>query len=139
MTTYATGLSQSDAVRGEPFPTITAALAMADDLPALSGVAIDAAAAQTLMRAAPIYRKAFWPAHRAANRTWQASIEELIDRHGAEIRDLVAKWYGLPWPADGYPVHVSGYSVAVGAYSSTRGVLVVSSLATTTGASMVWR
>ena len=41
----------------------------------------------------------------------------------------MAKWYGLPWPADGYAVHVSGYSVAVGAYSSTRGVLVVSSLA----------
>ena len=82
---------QVDAVRGEPFPTITAALAMADDLPSLSGVAIDPAAADTLMRAAPIYRKACWPAHRAANRAWQASIEELIDRHGAEIRDLVVE------------------------------------------------
>ena len=123
---YAAGLSKLDAVRGEPFPTITAALAMADDAPALSGV--DAAAAETLTRAAPIYRKAWWPAHRAANRAWQSSIEALIDRHGAAVRDVLVKWYGLPWPADGYAVHLSGYSVAVGAYSSSRGVLVVSSL-----------
>jgi hypothetical protein len=123
---YAAGLSKLDAVRGEPFPTITAALAIADDAPALSGV--DATVADTLTRAAPIYRKAWWPAHRAANRAWQSSIEALVDRHGTAVRDVLIKWYGLPWPADGYAVHLSGYSVAVGAYSSSRGVLVVSSL-----------
>jgi hypothetical protein len=126
VTSYASGLSRLDAVRGEPFATITAALAAADDAPALSGV--DAAAAETLMRAAPIYRKAWWPAHRAANRAWQAAIEALIARHGTAVRDTLVKWYGLPWPPGGYPVHLSGYSVAVGAYSSTKGVLVVSSL-----------
>jgi hypothetical protein len=123
---YAAGLSKLDAVRGEPFPTITAALAMADDAPTLSGV--DAGATETLTRAAPIYRKAWWPAHRAANRAWQSSIEALVNRHGTAVRDVLVKWYGLPWPADGYAVHLSGYSVAVGAYSSARGVLVVSSL-----------
>ena len=101
---YAAGLSKLDAVRGEPFPTITAALAMADDAPALSGV--DAGATETLTRAAPIYRKAWWPAHRAANRAWQSSIEALIDCHGAAVRDVLVKWYGLPWPADGYAVHL---------------------------------
>jgi len=126
VTAYASGLSRLDAVRGEPFATITATLAAADDAPALSGV--DTAAADTLMRAAPIYRKAWWPAHRAANRAWQSSIEALIARHGAAVRDTLVKWYGLPWPSNGYPVHVSGYAVAVGAYSSTKGVLVVSSL-----------
>jgi len=126
VTTYASGLSKLDAVRGEPLPAITAALAMADDAPALSGV--DAAAADTLTRVAPIYRKAWWPAHRAANRAWQSAIETLIARHGATLRDILVKWYGLPWPSGGYAVHLSGYSVAVGAYSSTRGVLVVSSL-----------
>jgi hypothetical protein len=126
VTAYASGLSKLDAVRGEPFATITATLAAADDAPALSGV--DAAAAETLMRAAPIYRKAWWPAHRAANRAWQSSIEALLARHGTTVRDILVKWYGLPWPSGGYSVHVSGYSIAVGAYSSTKGVLVVSSL-----------
>jgi hypothetical protein len=126
VTTYASGFSKLDAVRGEPFPAITAALAMADDAPALSG--IDAAAADTLTRVAPIYRKAWWPAHRAANHMWQSAIETLIARHGATVRDILVKWYGLPWPSGGYAVHLSGYSVAVGAYSSTRGVLVFSSL-----------
>ena len=129
VTAYASGLSRLDAVRGEPFATITAALAAADDAPALSGV--DAAAAETLVRAAPLYRKAWWPAHRDANRAWQAAIETLIARHGTAVRDTLVKWYGLPWPSGGYAVHVSGYSVAVGAYSSSRGVLVVSSLDST--------
>ena len=123
---YASGFSKLDAVRGEPFPTITAALAAADEAPGLSGV--DAASTETLMRAAPVYRKAWWPAHRATNRAWQSSIEALVARHGVAVRDILAKWYGLPWPSNGYAVHVSGYSVAVGAYSSTKGVLVVSSL-----------
>jgi hypothetical protein len=126
VTAYASGPSKLDAVRSEPFVTITAALAAADDTPALSGV--DAAAAEILVRAAPIYRKAWWPAHRAANRAWQSSIEALIARHGTAVRDILVKWYGLPWPSGGYAVHVSGYSIAVGAYSSTKGVLVVSSL-----------
>ncbi len=125
VTTYAAGLSKLDAVRGEPFATITAALTAADDAPTLPGV--EAAAAETLMRAAPMYRKAWWPAHRAANRAWQSSIESVSARHGTAVRDTLAKWYGLPWPSGGYAVHVSGYSVAVGAYSSTKGVLVVSS------------
>ena len=123
---YASGISKLDAVRGEPFPTITSALAAADDAPALSGV--DATAAEALTRAAPVYRKAWWPAHRAANRAWQASIETLVVRHGTAVRDLLARWYGLPWPSSGYAVHVSAYSVAVGAYSSSKGVLVVSSV-----------
>jgi hypothetical protein len=126
VTAYASGLSKLDAVRGEPFATITAGLAAADDAPALAEV--DAAAAETLMRAAPIYRKAWWPAHRAANRAWQSSIEALLARDGTAVRDTLVKWYGLPWPSGGYAVHVSGYSIAVGAYSSTKGVLVVSSL-----------
>ena len=69
---YANGLSRKDLVFDDPLPAITAALADADDARSLAGAGIDAAIAATLERAAPIYRKAWWPAHQAANRAREA-------------------------------------------------------------------
>jgi hypothetical protein len=128
VTAYATGLSGKD-VLDDPLPAIARSLAGADDAPTLTGVPIDAALAATLERAAPVYRRAWWPAHRASNRAWQSSIEMLIDRHGRTILGFITRAYGMEWPTAGYPVHLSGYANWAGAYSSLRAnVLVVSSL-----------
>jgi hypothetical protein len=89
VTAYSTGLSQRDAVRGTPMPEITAALAQADDAATLAGVAIDTAVRDTLERAAPVYRKAWWPAHRSSNQAWRTSIERLVAQHGRTILDFV--------------------------------------------------
>jgi hypothetical protein len=88
---------------------------------------------EVLERAAPIYRKAWWPAHQDANRAWRSRIEALVAQHGRTMLGFITKAYGMEWPSDGYAVHTSGYSNWAGAYSSIRGVLVISSLDTTQG------
>jgi hypothetical protein len=127
VTAYSTGLSRLDAIRGTPMPDITAALAQADDAGTLEGVPIDSAARETLERAAPVYRKTWWPSHRASNQAWRTSIEKLVAQHGRTVMDFISRAYGLQWPAAGFPVHASRYSNWAGAYSSVRGVLVIAS------------
>jgi hypothetical protein len=128
VTAYATGLSRKDAVFDESLSSVARALADVDDAPTLSGTAIDAATVTILERAAPVYRKAWWPAHRAANREWHSSIQRLLDRHGPAILGFITKAYGMQWPGDGYPVHLSSYANWAGAYSTRARLLVVSSL-----------
>ena len=65
----------------------------------------------------PIYRKTWWPAHRAANRAWRASASDLVTRYGRTTTEFVSKAYGVPWPESGYPVHVCSYANFGGAYS----------------------
>jgi hypothetical protein len=127
VTSYASGLSLKDAIREEPMPTVTAALADADDSPTVAGVAIDAPVRQALERAAPAYRKGWWPAHRSANRAWRASMEALVAQHGQAMLDFLTRAYGLQWPAAGFAVHAARFSTWAGAYSSSRGVLVIAS------------
>jgi len=124
---YADGLSRKAALE-EPMPSTTRALANAGGQPTLAGVALDDALVAKLERAAPIYRKGWWPAHLAANRSWRSATQALIDRHGAEVVDYVTRAYGTAWPASGYAVHVSGYANAGSAYSSgITGMIVVPS------------
>ena len=156
VTFYSTGLSTKDAIRDSPLPALTGALAVAHDAPELStvfaladsptatirvkndptyAVDLDLAVLRALERAEPIYRKAWWPAHRASNDAWRTSTQALVDRHGRAILDFITKVYGFPWPAGGYTVHVSAYANWAGAYSThyttgptDRNVLVISSL-----------
>ena len=132
VTAYAKGLSLKDAVREAPMPDVTAAVAIAGDAPTLAGAEIDPATRDVLERAAPIYRKAWWLAHHAANVRWRDSIDTLVASRGQTILGFITKVYGMQWPADGYAVHTSSYSSFGGAYSSVRGVLVISSLADST-------
>jgi hypothetical protein len=127
VTSYASGLSLKDAIREDPMPTVTATLADADDAPTLAGVAIDAPVRQALERAAPAYRKAWWPAHRTANRVWRASMEALVAQHGQAVLDFIIRAFGLQWPVSGFAVHAARFSNWAGAYSSARGVLVIAS------------
>lgn len=107
VTAYSMGVSQLDAIRGTPLPEITAALAQADDASTLAGVSIETAVRDTLERAAPVYRKVWWSAHRASNQAWRTSIEKLVAEHGRTILDFITRAYGLQWPAVGFPVHAS--------------------------------
>jgi hypothetical protein len=127
---YASGLSLKDAVFDDPLPTVTGTLARVGDAATLTGSGIDPALSATLERVAPIYRRTWWPAHQAGNRSWRSSTSALVDRHGRTILAFITKAYGMQWPAEGYPVHLSAYANWAGAYS-TRGNLLV--VATTAG------
>jgi hypothetical protein len=126
---YAAGPSRKDLILDSSATALTRALADAGAGPLIS-VAIDSAHARVLERVAPVYRKTWWPEHRAANAAWGDAARTLLDRHGATVLRLITQAYGMPWPAGGYRVHLSGYANWAGAYSTRANVLVVSSLDT---------
>jgi hypothetical protein len=130
ITFYANGLSRKDAIFDEPLPTIARALAdVGDSAPLVTAPTLDAPLRATLLRVAPLYRNAWWPAHHAANIARRSAIQSLVDRHGVAVRDFVTRVYGMVWPSDVYPVHFSGWANWAGAYSNpARRLLVVSSL-----------
>ena len=125
---YSAGLSRKDVVFDDPLPELAGALAKAGDRASLEGAGIDPAAAATLESVAGVYRRVWWPAHRAANERWVASIQPLLDRHGNRVLAYVTRAYAKPWPADGYPVQVAAYSNWAGAYSTKGNLLVLASL-----------
>ena len=129
VTAYAGGLSKKDAVFDAALSGLTNALARAGDAASLSNQqtgAIDAATRATLEGVAPIYRRVWWPAHRASNQAWRTSTQSLVDRHGRTILDFLSKAYGQQWPAGGFGVHLSMYANWAGAYSTEGPLLVLS-------------
>jgi hypothetical protein len=126
---YAKDLSEKDAVFDEPLPSLTNALAQVAGVKSLEKTNVDPAIAAALERAAPIYRKSWWPAHHTANVQWQRMIQKLVDQHGAAILGFITKAYQLNWNPAGFHVHLSGYTNWAGAYSTTGELLVLSSLA----------
>jgi hypothetical protein len=151
VTAYANGLSKKDAIFDAPLPALTAALAQAGDAAILASpsaavgtaaaqsagstaggtaagagpATIDAATRATLERVAPIYRRVWWPAHRASNDAWRTATQSLVDRHGRAVLEFLTKAYGQQWPAAGYAVHLSMYANWAGAYSTDGRLLVV--------------
>lgn len=125
---YAAGLSRKDLIFDAPLPALTAALAGLGSTRSTGGAPLDLAVAKVLEDAAPLYRKVWWNAHRAANRKWTASTRRQVDRHGRAILAFLTKAYGLPWPPAGFAVHVSGYANWAGAYSTTGNLLVIASV-----------
>jgi hypothetical protein len=128
VTFYAAGPSRKDAIFDNSLSAVTLTLADADEAASLAATGVDAAIAAALERAAPIYRKAWWPTHQAANRARQSEIQALLDRYGRQVLQRITAAYGMQWPADGFPVHLSAFSNWAGAYSTTGNLLVVSSL-----------
>jgi hypothetical protein len=125
---YAKGPSRHDAVFDEPAIATVASLARAGSSQSLDGTGLDERTAATLERAAPLYRKAWWPAHEAANRTWVTEARKVLAEHGDSVLEYITRAYGLEWPPSGYPVHVSAYANWAGAYSTRADILVISSL-----------
>ena len=122
---YASGPSGKDAVFDDGLVATAVALAEAgEDGPLPAGLEPGIAAA--LQQAAPAYRKAWWPAHRERNRAWIGPMQDLLARHGHAVFEYILHAYGMPWPAQGYDVHLSAYANWAGAYSATGKILVVS-------------
>lgn len=124
VTAYSRTWSQQDTVFDRDLVSLTSALVhTSDDL-----ARIDGPTAAILKSAAPIYRKAWWPAHARANAARIESLQPLVEAHGASILSYITRVYGQPWPAGGYPVHIAAYTNWAGAYSTDNRLLVVSSL-----------
>jgi hypothetical protein len=125
---YAKGPSTRDVLFDGDLVTLGRALVAAGDRAMLDSVGFDPQIVDTLRRAAPLYRKAWWPGHERAN---QALIDRLradLTKHGEAIHAFIVRAYRERWPADGFPVNVAAYANWAGAFSTSAGVLVVSSL-----------
>jgi hypothetical protein len=128
VTFYATSLSTQDAIFDNGMIEVTGALARVGEGESLATSGVDPKVVAVLERAAPIYRKQWWPAHRAANDAWVTSTTAWVNKHGDAVLAFITRAYGLPWPANGYPIHISGYANWAGAYSTRGDLLVISSL-----------
>ena len=124
---YAGDLSKRDAVFDRELVGITNALRRAPAEVAASTVKIAPAVAAALDRAAPLYRRAWWPQHHEANRTWVQSMQDPLKRYGPQMLAYVTRVYQEPWVTGGYPVNLSAWSNWAGAYSTSGSLLVVSS------------
>ena len=125
---YANGLSKLDTVFSRSLYEVTNVLrrAPSDRLP--PGIKIDPIVVAALERAAPVYRKAWWPRHRDANRSWLQSMQAPLTKFGPQLLAYVTRAYQEPWMADGFPVNLSGWSNWAGAYSTVDSLLVIATL-----------
>ena len=128
VSSYAKELSKKDLVFDDPLPSVTNALAQAGAAPSLTRIAVDFSTAAILQRAAPVYRKAWWPQHHGANEAWRLAIQRLVDQRGDSVLAFITRAYQLKWPGTGFGVHISSYTNWAGAYSTTGNLLVISSL-----------
>jgi hypothetical protein len=130
VTTYANTMSKLDTVFDQQLYDVTNALRRLPADRVATTLTIDPAVAAALDRAAPIYRKAWWPRHRDSNRKWLASMQAPLKEYGPRVLDYISRAYQEPWMKDGYPVNVSAWSNWAGAYSTSTSdsLLVVSTL-----------
>jgi len=130
---YANGLSKQDMIFDQPLIAVTNAMRV-PPVTSAQALKVDAALATTLERAAPIYRRVWWPRHQQANHDRVRDFARQLDQHGDKVLAYITRAYQLNWPKGGYPVNMSGYANWAGAYSTAGDLLVVSSLdAATTG------
>jgi hypothetical protein len=117
ITAYAATLSRIPSVLALELGRVAIPLSAAGDTPTLDGVAIDPAVRAVLESAAPVYRKAWWPAHRSRHQVYHTRATSLLERHGRVMHDFITRIYGLRWPADGFPIHYAAYVSPQGNYS----------------------
>lgn len=130
VTAYASAFSKRDLVFDREAYTTTNALRRADEKDDPSMLKIDARVAAALAKAAPIYRRVWWPKHRDSNRAWLEALQDPLKTLGPRILDYVTRAYQEAWMTGGFPVNVSAWSNWAGAYSTATddSLLVISTL-----------
>jgi hypothetical protein len=119
VTAYARSLSKKDAVFDAELVGVSRAVA-AGELPE--------SVRETLERAAPVYRRAWWPRHSAANDARIGDLKKALAQYGDRVSAIVTRAYHQQWPEQGITVEVVAYSNWAGAYSTDGGLIVFSSL-----------
>jgi hypothetical protein len=123
---YTRGLSRQDPIRDRDLAALEGRLADIDEASNLASAMLDESLRALLERAAPVYRKAWWSSHRASNRAFISSTQQLLNARGATVLQFITRAYQMPWPAGGYPVHAVAYASWAGAYSTWGNLLIVS-------------
>ena len=124
---YSKGASRLESMFQNPLATMTISLAKTGDVPMFPVSTWNASDRETLERAAPLYRKAWWPGHREMNARYIAELQRTIDHDGPAIAEFVSRVYQLEWPNRPYPTHVVAYAMWGGAFSYTGRLMILSS------------
>ena len=124
---YVRSLSPKDVLFDGEMVAIGRVLVAAGDRPALDSIGLDAKVVDTLRRAAPLYRKAWWPRHEQDNGAFVDRLQASIAEHGEAVRAFITRAYGQKWPQAGFPIRISAYANWAGAFSTSAGLIVMSS------------
>jgi hypothetical protein len=116
---YRERYAQRDVLFDEGMVAIKEALRRAEKQDSLAGLGLDASLAAALERAAPVYRRHFWPQHDRDNRAWIAMIEPQLQAHGAALAGRVSAAYGKTWPSQPIDVDLSVQAGPFGAYTTS--------------------
>lgn len=85
---------------------------------------VDGRLAAALEKAAPEYRKSWWPKHDQANRAWIAAVRPLIARYGEAMKDDIAAAFQTKWPAQAIRTEVAVKAGWAGAYTTNGPTLI---------------
>jgi len=115
---YAKSLVKRDLLFDEGMEAMKNNLEDAEESPDLTNVQVPLELKTVLLRAAPIYKKHWWPQHDAANREWITQLRPLVQQYGSTLATEMVRIYGQPWPQ--YPVRVDAvvYANWAGAYTT---------------------
>ena len=126
VTAYANGLSRRTSFLEPALASTTLALGGTGAAETFPSSTVDPGTRASLERAAPVYRKAWWPRHRAMNEQYQRTLRQMVDRDGPAMLAFLTRAYRIEWPARPYPVHLVAYLNFAGAFSITNGAIVMS-------------
>ncbi|WP_129792248.1 hypothetical protein [Sphingosinicella sp. CPCC 101087] len=115
---YATNFSGRNLLFDDEMVAIGDALSRSGDAQRLAAPQLPEELRGILMRAGPIYRTRWWPAHRRANDAWRAAVAPLLMAHGAEAAARLSRLYGVDWPDQPIEVTLTPYANSMGAYTS---------------------
>jgi hypothetical protein len=124
---YAAGLSKRDPIFDAGLARFTLALTRAPEDAVRPPIPGDEAAIAVLEKAAPLYRKYWYPSHRAENSRLISELTPIIDAHASALIARMERAYQKTWPREGVAIQVAGYTNWAGAYSTTGPLVVVAS------------
>lgn len=84
----------------------------------ISATGLEPAHHEVLLRAAPVYRKHWWPAHDSANRTWVVDSLSKVAELTPDVPERLARLYGVPWFTSAVRVDVVRVANREGAFTS---------------------
>lgn len=115
---YESTLAGRDILFDSGMVAINTRLASADSAETLRGSGLESSLVAMLERAAPMYRRLWWPRHDAANRQWEARIQALLARYGNGLATQETRAFREPWSRTPVRVDVTAYANWAGAYTT---------------------
>lgn len=114
---YDSAMAQRDILFDSGMVAITTRLTSLDSAATLEGSDLDPPLAAALDRAAPVYRRLWWPRHDAANRRWETGMRQMLAMYGDSLAARESRAVREPWSSAPVRVDIAPYTNWTGAYT----------------------